>query len=111
MFSIILPLFAFTTIVSWSYYGEKAIEYLLGKKAILPFKILFIVLIVLGSVVELALVWVIADTFNVLMAIPNLIALVILSELVARITKNYFSRKKGIDEEPMLSYSDEEKIA
>ena len=111
MFSIILPLFAFTTIVSWSYYGEKAIEYLLGKKAILPFKIVFILLIVLGSVVELALVWVIADTFNVLMAIPNLIALVILSGLVARITKNYFSRKNGIDEEPMLSYYDEENIA
>ena len=106
MFALILPLFAFTTIVSWSYYGETAIEYLLGKKAIFIYKIIFIVLIVVGSIVELALVWVIADTFNVLMAIPNLIALVMMSGLITKITKNYFARKKGINVKPLLNEED-----
>lgn len=108
MFSIIVPLFTFTTIVSWSFYGEKAIEYLFGKKSINIFKFIIILLIVVGSLVELILVWVIADTFNVLMAIPNLIALVLLSGLVAEITKNYFNRRKGSNEAPLLSYYEQD---
>ena len=106
-YKIILPLFAFTTLISWSYYGEKAIEYVLGFKSKLVYKICFIVLVVLGSVLSVDLVWELADTFNVLMAIPNLIALILLSGLIAKITKNYFDRKKGLEMSPLMSYDKE----
>ena len=109
-FVIILPLFAFTTIIAWSYYGEKATEFcfswLKGNKkaiAVKVFKVLYVVLIVASSVIESELAWAISDTANGLMAIPNLICLVALNGLVAKITKNYFDRKKGIKVEPMLS--------
>ena len=110
IFSIILPLFAFTTILAWSYYGEKATEFCfqwLSKKgqniAVLIFKILYVLLIVAAAVIHSDLIWAIDDTFNGLMALPNLIALVFLSGQVVKITKNYYDRKKGIDIEPMLS--------
>ncbi len=109
-FSIILPLFAFTTIIAWSYYGEKAIEFCFGfagerAKSIITtvFKIVYIVLIAVSTTIQSDLIWAIDDTFNGLMAIPNLICLVALSGLVARITKNYFDRKRGKKLEPMLS--------
>ena len=110
VFSLILPLFAFTTIMAWSYYGEKAVEFCFGKlpeeKRRIPvkaFKILYIVLIAFSATIHSELIWAIDDTFNGLMAVPNLICLVALSGLVAKITKNYFDRKKGADIEPMLS--------
>ncbi len=107
-FAIILPLFAFTTILSWSFYGEKAVTYIFGKKSKIPFRIIYLASVVLGAVASLDLVWEIADTFNALMALPNLIGLIMLSGLAGKITKNYFDRKKGIDVEPMLSaYGDE----
>lgn len=109
-FSIILPLFAFTTIMAWSYYGEKATEFLFGglkgrgtKIAVMVFKILYIVLIVASAVVESDLVWAISDTANGLMSIPNLICVVALSGLVAKITKNYYQRKKDPSIPPLLS--------
>ncbi|MBQ9071129.1 MAG: sodium:alanine symporter family protein [Clostridia bacterium] len=109
-FSVILPIFAFTTILAWSYYGEKAVEFLadkLGKKGqkicVLAFKIIYVALIVVASVLTSELVWSISDISNALMAIPNLIAVVALSGVVAKITKNYFERKSGKDVEPMLS--------
>ena len=109
-FSVILPLFAFTTILAWSYYGEKAAEFLFnkfgekaGKTAVLIFKIIYIVMIVASAVIESDLVWNISDTCNGLMAIPNLIAVVLLSGKVVEITKNYYARKKGAKIEPMLS--------
>lgn len=110
-FSIILPLFAFTTIMAWSYYGEKACEFCFkhvkSKKArricVMVFKILYVLFIVAAAVISGTLVWDLDDTFNGLMAIPNLVALVLLSGQVARITKNYYQRKKGIAVEPMLS--------
>ena len=109
-FSIILPLFAFTTILAWSYYGEKATEFCfqwLGEKgqeiAVLIFKIIYVVLIVVSAVMESELAWAISDTANGLMAIPNLICLVVLSGQVVKVTKNYYDRKKGLDIEPMLS--------
>ncbi len=108
VYRIILPLFAFTTIISWSYYGEKAVEFLLGSKYKIYYKILFIGLIVLGAVLSVDLVWELADTFNILMAIPNLIALTLLSGLIAKITRNYFKRKKGIHAKPILSYDEEQ---
>ena len=81
--------FVFSTILGWSYYGEKAIEYLLGKKAIVPYKILWVIFVFVGSVFSLNLVWNLSDIFNGLMAIPNLIALIILSPVIVSETKKY----------------------
>lgn len=109
-FAVILPLFAFTTIMAWAYYGEKATEFTFGwlkgkgtKIAVLTFKILYVLLIVLAAVISSDLVWDISDTANGLMALPNLVALIILSGQVVKITKNYYDRKKGLNIEPMLS--------
>ncbi|MBR6005716.1 MAG: sodium:alanine symporter family protein [Clostridia bacterium] len=109
VFSVILPLFAFTTVIAWSYYGEKAVEFCFGwmkggsRYAVIVFKIVYVVLIAVSSMIHSELVWAIDDTFNGLMAVPNLICLVALNGLVAKITKNYFDRKKGRDVTPMLS--------
>ena len=84
-----LVLFAFTTILGWNYYGERCIEYLLGVKAILPYRIIFILLIACGPFLKLEEIWVLADIVNGLMAIPNLIALVALSGVVVAETKAY----------------------
>jgi alanine or glycine:cation symporter, AGCS family len=81
--------FVFSTILGWSYYGEKAIEYLLGKKAILPYRILWVIFVFVGSVFSLTLVWDLADLFNGLMAVPNLIALLVLSPVIVSETKKY----------------------
>ncbi len=112
--AIILPLFAFTTIMAWSYYGEKATEFCFRrfgakaqKVAVIVFKVLYILLIVASAVIESDLAWAISDTANGLMAIPNLIAVIGLSGLVWRITKNYYDRKKGIKVKPMLSAYDD----
>ena len=109
-FSIILPLFAFTTILAWSYYGEKATEFCFGwlsekgqKIAVICFKVLYVCLIVFSALIESNLIWDIDDTFNGLMALPNLIAVILLSGQVIKITKNYYLRKKGEKVEPMLS--------
>ena len=108
--SVILPLFAFTTIIAWSYYGEKATEFCFqwlkgsGQKiAVVVFKVIFVLLIVLSALITGKLLWDISDTFNGLMAVPNLISVVALSGTVAKITKNYYRRKKGEKLEPMLS--------
>ncbi len=110
VYSVIIPLFGFTTIVAWSYYGEKAVEYLFlktgqkGRKiSIFLFKIVYILLTVVAALISGDLAWAISDTFNGLMALPNLIGLVIMSGLVVKISKNYFSRKKGEEVQPMLS--------
>lgn len=110
IFSVFLPLFAFTTILAWSYYGEKAAEFCFqwlsekGKNiAVIVFKVIYVVLIVAAAVIEGELLWAIDDTFNGLMALPNLIAVVLLSGQIVKITKNYYQRKKGEDVEPMLS--------
>ena len=110
VFSIILPLFAFTTIIAWSYYGEKAIEFCFGfikeekrKYIVIGFKIVYVILIAVSTAIQGDLIWAIDDTFNGLMAVPNLICLIALSGLVAKITKNYFDRKRGKRLEPMLS--------
>lgn len=109
-FSVILPLFAFTTVIAWSYYGEKAVEFCFGwlkggrsKIAVTVFKVVYVVLIAASSTIHSDLIWAIDDTFNGLMAVPNLICLLALAGLVGRITKNYFDRKKGKNVEPMLS--------
>jgi len=82
-----LSIFAFSTILGWSYYSERCAEFIFGEKIILPFRILWITAIPLGAVAKLGLVWAIADVLNGLMAIPNLIALILLSPLVFKLTK------------------------
>ncbi len=110
VYSIIIPMFAFTTILAWSYYGEKSIDFLFrktggkGRKiATTVFKVAYVLLVIVSALIDGELAWAISDTFNGLMALPNLIGIVIMSGLVVRITKNYFDRKKGKEVEPMLS--------
>lgn len=81
--------FAFSTILGWSYYGERAMEYLAGKKSIVFYRIIFILMVFAGSTMSLSLVWNMADIFNALMAIPNLISLLLLSGVIARETQHY----------------------
>jgi len=89
--AISIMLFAFATLVGWSYYGERAVEYLFGTKAIFPYKLCYIVIIVFGSVASVRLAWEISDTLNGFMAIPNLIALTLLSGEVIQMLKSYLA--------------------
>ncbi len=88
--SISLILFAYSTILGWSYYGEKSIEYLTGEKWVLPYRIVFTLFVFVGAVAQLDLVWKFSDVMNGLMAVPNLIGLIGLSGIIAAETKNYF---------------------
>ena len=96
--------FAWSTILGWSYYGERCAQYLWGKKAILPYKILFVAVVVVGPVLALDLVWTIADILNAFMAIPNLIAVLLLSGVIARETKHCLKNLDEVDktEIPMV---------
>ncbi len=89
-----LTLFAFTTILGWNYYGERCTEYLVGVKGIMPYRIIFIILVACGAFIKLDVIWVLADIVNGLMAIPNLIALIGLSGVVVAETKKYFAHVK-----------------
>ncbi|PVV19672.1 MAG: sodium:alanine symporter family protein [gamma proteobacterium symbiont of Ctena orbiculata] len=91
--SLGLAVFAFTTILGWSVYGERCVEYLFGVRSITPFRVAWIVMIPLGAVAQefLSFVWLVADTLNALMAIPNLIALLLLSPVVFKLTRDYFA--------------------
>ena len=81
--------FSFSTILGWSYYGERAMEYLAGRRSIIFYRIIFILLVFAGSTMSLSLVWNLADIFNALMAIPNLISLLLLSGVIAHETQYY----------------------
>ncbi|TWS94236.1 sodium:alanine symporter family protein [Streptococcus sp. sy018] len=87
-----LILFAFTTILGWSYYGERCFEFLFGTKGIPAYRIFFVLMVALGGFLQLELVWVLADIFNGLMALPNLIALLALSPVIIKETKKYFRK-------------------
>lgn len=103
--ALAMLLFAFTTVLGWSQYGTKAVEYLFGEKATKIYKVIFVVMILSGAVMTSSLAWDISDTFNGLMMLPNLIGVVVLCPMVMKITKNYVNRKiKGIPEEPVLSH-------
>ena len=106
-------LFAFTTVMGWSYYGAKAVEYLIGVTWAKIYRAVFVMLMIFGAVLESSFVWDISDTFNGLMMFPNLVGILALSPLVGRLTRNYIDRRlRGRDEKPMLSYdSDIEKDA
>lgn len=84
-----LIFFAYSTILGWSYYGEKCAEYLFGPRCILPYRLIYTVFVLLGTIVSLDLVWAISDAFNGLMALPNLVGLLLLSGVVVRETRAY----------------------
>lgn len=92
--SICVVIFAFATLVGWSFYGSKATEYLFGCKAVPIYKVIFIGIVIIGATSELSIVWEISDTLNGLMAIPNLISLILLSPIVIKLTKEYTNRNK-----------------
>lgn len=92
--SIALVLFAFTTVLGWSVYGERCAIYLFGDKIIMPFRILVTLVVPLGAILKIELVWSIADLLNGLMAVPNLIALIFLSPIVFKMTREYFANLK-----------------
>ena len=103
---VCLIFFAFTTILGWNFYGERCLEYIVGRKkvAIYTYRILYILAVLIGPYMTVAAVWNIADIFNGLMAIPNLIALILLSGVVVRETKDYFRRfPKGKDAAPSVA--------
>lgn len=90
--------FAYSTILGWSYYGERCAEYLFGKKVLLPYRVVWLVVLFVAPIVNLALVWNLADTLNALMAIPNLIAILLLSGMIAKDTK-YYLNNDNLDEQ------------
>ena len=91
LLTVALITFAFTTVLGWCYYGERAVEYLRGRRWMLGYRLVFIVVALIGSVMSLTIVWNIADCMNALMAIPNLVSLLLLSGVIARETKRYLA--------------------
>ena len=92
--AVALSVFAFTTLLGWSYYGEKAVEFLFGVKGIMPYRLLWVLVIPIGATQSLDFVWKLADALNAMMAIPNLIALLILSPAIFAMTRNYWAKDK-----------------
>ena len=90
--SLCIALFAFTTMLGWSYYGERCAQFLLGPKVVLPFRVLWVLGIFLGTQMSLGLVWKMSDALNGMMAIPNLIALLLLSPVVFKLTRQYYQQ-------------------
>ena len=105
LLTIALVLFAFTTILGWNYYGERACIYLFGTKGVMPYRIIFIALIASGGFLKLEAIWILADIVNGLMAIPNLIALIALSGVVVAETESYLARKGELDEDEKVDHS------
>ncbi len=90
-----LTLFAFSTMIAWSYYGDRCAHFLFGEGAVLPYRVVYVVLVVVGATVPLQLVWNLADITNILMAAPNLLGLILLAGLVKRMRDDYFARRPG----------------
>ena len=104
--AIAVLLFAFTTVMGWSHYGSKAVEYLFGVKGAKVYRVIFVLMMISGAIMTSSLAWDISDTFNGLMMIPNLIGVLSLTPLVIKLTNNYVARKiKGEAIEPMLSFN------
>jgi AGCS family alanine or glycine:cation symporter len=89
--------FAYSTTISWSYYGDRCAEYLFGRKAIPIYRYAFVGLIFVGANSQLDLVWTLSDIFNALMAVPNLIGLLLLSGVIAHETRDYLKRLRAGD--------------
>ncbi|AZT82290.1 sodium:alanine symporter family protein [Marinobacter sp. NP-4(2019)] len=94
--AIALAIFAFTTILGWSFYGERCVEFLFGVKAIVPYRVLWILAIPVGATINLGFIWLLADTLNAMMALPNLIALLFLSPIVFKLTREHFEKEKAL---------------
>ena len=92
--AIALAVFAYTTILGWAYYGEKCWEYLVGASVEKPYRVAWTLFVLVGALMQLDFVWLVADTLNAFMAIPNLIALVLLSPVVAKLTQDYFAARR-----------------
>jgi AGCS family alanine or glycine:cation symporter len=90
--AVSLSLFAFSTMLGWAYYGEKSLEYLLGVKAVTPYRLVFVTVIFLGSLGTIDFVWLLSDVLNGLMALPNLVGLVLLAGVIVKETTSYFQR-------------------
>jgi len=90
-----LVFFAYSTIIAWSYYGDRSAEYLFGERAVLPYRIVYTVLVVVGAYVPLKLVWNFADITNMFMAAPNLISLILLAKIMKELSDDYFRRMKS----------------
>ena len=93
--------FAYSTILGWSYYGERCLEYLAGKRGLIPYRVAWILVLIIAPVIQLELVWSIADILNALMAIPNLIAVLLLSNVVVKETRHYLNHLDERDETPI----------
>ena len=98
--SLALAIFAFTTLVGWSYYSERAWQYLLGVKSIVPFRIIWSLAPIVGATVKLSFIWLLADVLNAMMAIPNLIALAVLSPVVFAATREFFATRGKSEDNP-----------
>lgn len=98
--AVSLSIFAFTTILGWSYYCERSLQYLFGVRVILPFRVVWSLAALVGATLKLGFVWLLADTLNALMAIPNLVALALLSPLVFKITKAFFETRGESENNP-----------
>ncbi|MBQ4241560.1 MAG: alanine:cation symporter family protein, partial [Lachnospiraceae bacterium] len=104
--AIAVLLFAFTTVLGWSHYGSKAVEYLFGVNGAKVYRVIFVLMMISGAIMTSSLAWDISDTFNGLMMIPNLIGVLSLTPLIIKLTNNYVARRiNGEDVEPMLSYN------
>jgi AGCS family alanine or glycine:cation symporter len=91
LIAIALSIFAFTTILGWSFYGEKCVEFFFGAKSLMPYRVLWVIAIYFGATADLGFIWLLADTLNAMMAIPNLIALALLSPIVFKLTREFFA--------------------
>jgi AGCS family alanine or glycine:cation symporter len=83
-------LFAYSTLIGWNYYGEKALEYLAGPRAIPPYRVVFVCMVIVGAMMKLEVVWNFSDLMNGMMAIPNLVGLLLLSRVIREETARYF---------------------
>lgn len=93
--------FAYSTILGWAYYGERCVEYFSGKKGLIPYRVLYVAVLLIAPVLELDLVWKIADILNALMAIPNLVAVLLLSPVIVKETRKYINNLDAVDDTPV----------
>ena len=90
--------FAYSTVLGWAYYGERCVEYFAGRKGLVPYRVLYIAVAVIAPVISLNLVWTIADILNALMALPNLVAVLLLSNVIVAETKKYINNLDAKDD-------------
>ena len=93
--------FAYSTILGWAYYGERCVEYFAGKAGLLPYRLLYVAVLLVAPVLALDLVWKVADILNALMAIPNLTAVLLLSPVIVKETKKYIKNLDAVDHTPI----------